>query len=253
MPVLVFLEDVLTVCHAGERHAVHVTPESFHALKAAAHAPIALYLLLAPLTDETVDDVLLGRLQSLVTRTNDALAQLETHVAESGMVEDARRVLELTATRARDVLTTRRNPAAEVERFARTQGPALLTLTDHASRVQLEALHRATEEVLAAMNADARERFHVVVAGAHQARERSLAMQYFQLRLREPPGSEERVTYAENASSVDEALALVGVRRLDRAIARAFFGDEKRLQRDILGDSAKAQLAAFADTTWVPC
>ena len=54
----------------------------------------------------------------------------------------------------------------------------------------------------------------------------------------EQNGSDEHVTYGENVSTEQEALALVGTRRLDKYIARAFFGDEKRLQRDVLGDAA---------------
>jgi len=34
----------------------------------------------------------------------------------------------------------------------------------------------------------------------------------------------------------------VGRLRVDRAIARAFFGDSRRLQRDILGDAAQRLL-----------
>ena len=69
-------------------------------------------------------------------------------------------------------------------------------------------------------------------------------MQYFQLRFAEAPGTDERVTYGENISDEAEAIALVGTRHLDRRIARAFFGDEKRLQRDVLGDAAKRCLEA---------
>ena len=39
------------------------------------------------------------------------------------------------------------------------------------------------------------------------------------------------------------ALALIGTRRLDRTVARAFFGDARRLQRDLLGDAAHELLA----------
>jgi hypothetical protein len=56
--------------------------------------------------------------------------------------------------------------------------------------------------------------------------------------LREPEHSEERVAYAEGVSDEHEAFELVGTRRLDHAVAAAFFGDRKRLQRDLLGDSA---------------
>jgi hypothetical protein len=78
-----------------------------------------------------------------------------------------------------------------------------------------------------------------VVVGDHQARARSLGMQYFKRRLQEPPGADQRVTYGENIEDEDEAISLVATRRLDKQIAQAFFGDENRLQRDVLGDAAK--------------
>lgn len=64
-------------------------------------------------------------------------------------------------------------------------------------------------------------------------------MQYFQRRFGESEGDDDRVTYGENVSDEAEAIALVGTRRLDFELARAFFGDERRLQRDVLGDAAK--------------
>ena len=57
------------------------------------------------------------------------------------------------------------------------------------------------------------------------------------------PSAENRVTYGEGVEDVDEALALVGKRRLDVTIAKAFFGDARRLQRDVLGDAVDELLA----------
>ena len=50
------------------------------------------------------------------------------------------------------------------------------------------------------------------------------------------------MTYGEGVNDVDAAFALVGTRRLDSAVAKAFFGDAKRLQRDVLGDAVFALL-----------
>ena len=44
--------------------------------------------------------------------------------------------------------------------------------------------------------------------------------------------------YAEGATSVEAALAVVGKQRIDRDLARAFFGDPNRMERDLLGDAA---------------
>jgi hypothetical protein len=96
------------------------------------------------------------------------------------------------------------------------------------------------------LSPEERGALHVVVAGDHQARVRSLPMQYFKKLLGEPASEERRVTYAEGVRDERAAFELVGAQRLDRCMARAFFGEEKRLQRDILGDAAAQELAGLA-------
>jgi hypothetical protein len=68
-------------------------------------------------------------------------------------------------------------------------------------------------------------------------------MQYFRKRFDEASGAEDRVVYAEGVEDPDEALALVGTRRMDTQISRAFFGDAKHLQRDVLGDAVEELLS----------
>jgi hypothetical protein len=133
----------------------------------------------------------------------------------------------------------------DLEAFARGLGPDLLRLTDHATRLQLASLHAQVETLLADFSSEELCELQVVVAGAHQARDRSLGMQYFRKRLNEPAREENRVAYAENAADEKAALTLVGIRKLDGAIASAFFGDPKRLQRDVLGDSVAKRLATM--------
>ena len=122
--------------------------------------------------------------------------------------------------------------------FASDMGPRILRLTELATCDQIAGLHEAVEEAFSKLSPDDERELQVVVVGDHQARIRSLGMQYFQRRFGEKPGADERVTYGENISEEREALSLVGTRQLDKIIARAFFGDEKRLQRDVLGDAA---------------
>jgi hypothetical protein len=122
--------------------------------------------------------------------------------------------------------------------FASDVGPRVLEITELATREQIGGLHEAVEVALATLTSNERNDLQVIVLGDHQARARSLGMQYFQRRFHEKPGADERVTYGENLSNEEEALQLAGTRRIDERIARAFFGDEKRLQRDVLGDAA---------------
>ena len=133
-----------------------------------------------------------------------------------------------------------------LDAFARDLGPLLLRSTDDATHVQLDSLDAHVRRALGQLDAREKKLFQVIVTGDHQARARSLGMQYFTRLLGEGEGEEHRVAYAEGITDEEAALALVGTRRLDHAIATAFFGDAKRLQRDVLADAAEAQLRDFA-------
>lgn len=244
-PVLILLADVLVIYRHGQRRELWVTPRLYHAIKAASHGPIALYSVLYLLGDRALDAATVRRLGSLREHTAASIHSLASDVPHAEAQAELQPLLMSTLLLIDKTLAEGRASRAGLAAFARSSGPVLLRLIDHATGVQLDALHARVEETLAEMTATEREGLQVVVAGPHQARERSVAMQYFRKRLREPAHGEERVAYAENVADEKAALALVGTRRFDRALAGAFFGDERRLQRDLLGDAAAARLSAL--------
>lgn len=245
-PVLVFIDDALVVYWRGERRSFPVTPRLYHAIKSAAHAPLALYSALHLQGDRKLDSATVKRLTALREHTAASHRALEGDIPQTEILDEVRRLLASTLVFIERTLAEGGASYHAVSTFARSCGPALVRLIDHATGVQLDALHACVEEVLAAMSPAEIDALQVVVAGAHQARERSVAMQYFRKRLREPAHAEERVAYAENATDEQAALTLVGTRRFDRAVAVAFFGDERRLQRDVLGDAAAARLRGIS-------
>jgi hypothetical protein len=91
------------------------------------------------------------------------------------------------------VTTAQRCTGRELAEFAGEVGPWLLRLTEHATRYELAVLHSSVETALSQLTAEQRSRLEIVVAGAHRARARSLALQYFQRRLGDRPDEERRV------------------------------------------------------------
>lgn len=244
-PVFLVMGDELVLVRRGERHAATFTPRLFHVIKSVVHGPIALYALLHRHGEDAIDAAAHSRLASLRDRTASALEALDDETDDPTAVGHLRTVLVDSLAFLDRVLASGRATAADIDAFAGALGPALLRCTDDATRLQLDALHEHVTRALGRLDEREKETFHVVVTGDHQARARSLAMQYFQKLLGEEASDERRVAYAEGVADEDEALALVGTRRLDRTIARAFFGDERRLQRDVLGDAAHDRLASF--------
>lgn len=253
-PVIVVLSDSLVLVHHRRRRELPLTPPMFTVVKSVAHAPVALHALLHREGD-ALDAATLAAVGELREKLVHAAREVGTdaEAASRGvaprpvdrMTDDMRAVLRMTSSLAAKALAAGRVGAEELATFARDVGAIVLRLTEDATRLQLEALHACVEEAIADLDAHARSTLEVVVIGAHQARARSYGMQYFQKRLGEADGVEHRVAYAESVETEEEAVALIGTRRLDRAIAEAFFGDPKRLQRDVLGDAAAHVLAAM--------
>ncbi|MEO8223343.1 MAG: hypothetical protein ABI661_00935 [Gammaproteobacteria bacterium] len=232
------LADKLVLRRGERRTERAVTPGVYHALKAAAHGPVAVYALLNRQLAGTRDGSLNARLNGLSRRLAAALVSARSEIGDATEADTVCEVLAATLAFAK----REHADPAELEAFAGALGPGLLRLTDYATRHQISSLHTATESILLDLTSQERGQLRVVVAGVHQARARSLSLQYFNHRLHEPEGIEERVTFAEGVTTEREVLALVGTQRLDRAIAGAFFGDPKRLQQDVLGDAAQRLL-----------
>lgn len=239
-PVFVVVADELIVFQRGQRSAHSFSPRAFHVLKSVAHAPVALYALFqrtATPGRARLDEARARVVAALESTPEEVQALPEPTRADLAMV--LRACLELIDQ------TADAGQAERLAAFAQKTGPRLLRLAQEATRLQLDALHQHTEHALQELSAHDRTELQVVVAGDHQARVRSLAMQYFHKRFADRPDADLHVSYAEGVSDEHGALELVGTQRLDRTLARAFFGEEQRLQRDILGDAAEQQLRSF--------
>lgn len=236
VPILVVSATQLVLYVRGERREYSFTRPNFFSAKAAAHAAVAAFTLAS------------GTGAAECVRI-EALTALEQKVSAASVERSSGReldsVLETVLGFLRSYLHGERE-AADIARFAACVGPQILKLTEVTTCEQLAALHEAAEQSLASLSDSERGALQVVVIGDHQARVRSMGMQYFQRRFGElPEATDERVTFGENVSTEEEALALVATRRLDETIAQAFFGDAKRLQRDVLGDAAQRCIAGM--------
>ncbi len=240
-PIIVLLADSLILFRGDQRSEHRFTPARFHLLKTAAHAPVALYAIVSGLgrTDREP-----AEMSSALHRLADAIdrASVQIEGTSEPADDDLRPLLLATRALVAEALSGSISSARLAE-AARRLGPQMLRVTAQATALQLAALDAVVDERLSLLTPEEKHGLQVVVAGAHQARQRSLGMLYFQKRFGEAPGQELRVTYAEGVEDESEAVGLVGKRRVDRALAKAFFGDAKRLQRDILGDAAAALLS----------
>jgi len=230
VPILVVLPTEIALHHRNERNVVPYSRPWFDRAKTAAHIAVALFAYTSPESKPEAARAGIARL----------LAEISAGPEVSAPSDPGD---EIAALLARCVafaqMARERTPPESVRaEFASDAGPRILRITELATCEQVAGLHEAVEKTLGQLSAGDQAALQVVVVGDHQARTRSLGMQYFKRRFREGD-TDERVTYGENVTDEEEAISLVAKRRLDQRIALAFFGDEHRLQRDVLGDAAK--------------
>jgi len=240
IPVLVVSPTQLVLRRGDQRRLWPYSQPLFARAKVAAHVAVALFALTS--AKSKPQDSRSGGAR-LAEHISDTLAESRRSSSEADEVDV---LLEYCLAFAHDAWQGAvAEPARSV--FAANAGPRILRITELATREQIGALHGVVEEIFGQLSTREQAELQVVVVGDHQARTRSLGMQYFKCRFREGV-TDQRVTYGENVEDEEEAVSLVAKRRLDQQIARAFFGDEHRLQRDVLGDAAKHCLDAMGFT-----
>jgi hypothetical protein len=236
-PVFVLFADHLVLHLATGSQKFLAVPAELHLLKSAVHAPVAAFSLLNAASTRRFSPKVIAQLSRLRGLSAASLEKL-ADASSASLLRDTVIFLDRA-------LIERRVSRRALNHFARSCGKKIGKLVDEAAQLELYCLHASVERALSRLSPPQARKLQVVVAGRHQARDRSLGMQYFQKRFGEKSGRDERVIYAEGASSIAEALAVIGKKRIDRDLARAFFGDAKRMQRDVLGDAAQRILRAL--------
>jgi hypothetical protein len=124
------------------------------------------------------------------------------------------------------------NGPADVPAYERAAAPLLLANALDAARDEIAHFDAAAAQI----SPGQWKRLHVIVVGAHMAREGEIAMQYFGRKLGEPEGL--RLIFAEGVWDEPGQLQLLGTHLIDASVGEGFFGDPLRMHRDLLSDGA---------------
>ena len=243
-PILVLLEDTLTILRRTRQSEASTTSDRVNFLKSIAHIPVTLFVALERLGDAPLDEAArshLGKLDQVVKVLQGSLSALGEDAGQRA-ADAASKILDATTRCASGAISDGVASVAALAAYTSGVSAAMRDCASFASHLQLVSLHGAATKLLHDLDPSERRALQVVVVGTHEGRARSLGLQYFSKLLGESPGDEERVVYAEGLRSVEEARNLAGAHRLDVVIGNAFFGDPRRLHRDVLGDAAKDEL-----------
>src|SRR5215813_2127444 len=168
-PVLIVGPERITLLQAGVRSELELRPARYQDLKAIAHLALGMHALqfqAAP------DPARVAELRGLAEKALEALGRDLT----PAQIERQRKIVRLTLEPDRSV------------GWERAVAPLLLENALDAARAEIGDLDAAMGDVRRRLGPAELERLHVIVVGAHMAREGEIAMQYFEKLLGEREG-----------------------------------------------------------------
>jgi len=239
--VIIVEGEKLVLLHGKEREEAEIDLTKYHQLKAMAHVPLTVYLLLEAndagmISEERLAE--LRRLRELIPAVRGTLAERGFSAEQ---LERQRNLLAASLAAVEDALQRQRCSEKERTAFSRKTAPALLANVADAARVQIDGYHAQVSTWRRKRSAAEWGKLRVIVMGSQMPRKDNLAVQYFAHLLGEA-GEGRRIIYAEALFDEKRALNLFGTHLLDRDIAVSFFDDPARMNRDLLGDAAAEYL-----------
>ncbi|WNG58692.1 hypothetical protein F0U59_31110 [Archangium gephyra] len=250
-PVIAQIDDLLILRRGGQRLVGPARTRRYHELKVVTHVPLALHVLLSGRRGE-LDAATRDRLSGIQRLISASLEGLERRGLSQEQSARQRRVLEASAAILEQVLSGDGVSAEALSAYTRAQVPDILRNAEDAARDQIDTMHATIEAWKQQMTPEELARLRAVVAVSHTARPGNVALQYFSVTLGEnwegrfdqedlQPGK--RVLASETSFDEAAAFSLLATHVLDASVGTRFFGEEIRLERDLLADAAERILA----------
>ncbi|MCC6575427.1 MAG: hypothetical protein IT462_16745 [Planctomycetes bacterium] len=232
--------DELYFYRAGMRESeVNYTPAMYHRLKAIDHVPLSIYGLFALIGEGPYDAAATAKIDAYLAKAEAAETTIDQQGFSAEQLPRQKKIVADCIVLLKRASADKRLPAAYRDQFCANMRKMVLDNALEASRAQLEGLNDAMTNWMATLTEAERKSFHAVISLSHQAREENLQAQYFRALFGEPGPVEERIVLAEGVFDEQGMHLLLGTHILDGGASVAFFGDDKRLQRDLLADAAK--------------
>jgi hypothetical protein len=260
-PFVEIVGSSLYLHHGGHAEPpVRVLDTIYHALKDVTHVPFTIYLRLSPLTSVSLSDDQIAQIRILQGEVTAAENALQSGGFSETQTVRQKQILDASTALLQTIIQTKHVDRSSLESYTQTMAPLMLKNADEAGCYQVQATHAQLMKWKATLSNDEWAHLIAVNKGAHQARYRNAATQYFEWLFQGAapswayPGESGRVLYAESMSKDqtggDELVSVL----IDADASRAFFGNEWRMSEDILSDGAARCIAQLpkTDRVWQP-
>jgi hypothetical protein len=240
-PVILEEGDNLILVHKGGRVRVLVKPVEYHELKAVAHIPLALFVMLSFPQETRLSGDRLQRLQHYRELMAIAYEGLSGRRFTADQLQRQKKVFSTSFQFLDGVLAEGQVTPPALENFARQVAPLLLANVADATAVEMRSLYATAASWKKQLTPAEWNALHVVMIGPHMPRDQECSIQFFE-RLFHEPEEGKRIIYAEALWNENDALNLLATHVVDEAAGAAFFADPMRMHRDLLADAANAYL-----------
>jgi len=242
-PLILEEGDSLILVHHGERTRVLVKPVEYHELKAVAHVPLALFVMLSFPKQASLSAARRKSLEDYRELMEKARATLPGRHFTPEQLSRQQKIFSASFELLDEVLASGQVNPEKLASFARQCGPLLLANVMDATEIEMRDLYATAAAWRKQLTPVEWNALHVVMIGPHMPREQECSIQFFERLFREPQEGK-RIIYAEALWNEKDALNLLATHVVDEAAGGAFFGDPMRMHRDLLADAAKAYLDA---------
>jgi len=240
-PMILEEGDNLTLVHNGERATVLVKPVEYHELKAVAHIPLALFVMLSFPPEASLPASRRESLRGYRELMEKARATLPGRHFTPEQLSRQQEIFSASFQLLDDVLANGEVKSQKLASFAGQIGPLLLANVAEATALEMRELYATAAAWQKQLSPGEWNALHVVLIGPHMPREQECSIQFFERLFREPEEGK-RIIYAEALWNEKDALNLLATHVVDEAAGAAFFGDPMRMHRDLLADAAKTYL-----------
>jgi len=240
-PVILEEGDNLILLRHGTRTAVRVKPVEYHELKAVAHIPLALFVMLSFPYEANLSGEHFERLRHYRELMESAYESLPGRHFTADQLKRQQKIFRASFELLDGVLAKGQASPTALQSFTRQMGPLLLANVSDATAEEMRELYAAAEAWHKELTSAEWKALHVVMIGPRMPREQECSIQFFERLFREPQEGK-RIIYAEALWDEKDALNLLATHVVDETAGAAFFGDPMRMHRDLLADAAKAYL-----------
>ena len=232
----------MTLIRGGELGTRPIVPAIYRELKDISHLQLGVYDAVTGLIKHQGAQPWIDRLSALRTASLVAKSALAGSLLNDVQRKRQTAFIDQNIAFLDDVLSRRTSSVEALTAHMRAITPAVLANVNDAAIAQIDMLGKAVKELSKQLSEAEFANAIAVLTGPKMPRDDFLPSQYFAFAFNEDLATTKRIVYVESIYEAEGAMAVLRTFLIDRRISELTFGDASRLERDVLGDAATAEL-----------